>query len=233
LAPLLLPVGVALNFCPFRLVTRRFANTHRPITCKRSAGLWPLGSYCRPWRLSGPWPLPPWDGSRPDTSNWSLLIRSWRRLGAYAHLLKTWSCATPPRQRWPYQYLEIPVATLVGLIVFWPMPANALAGLGMGITNGRRDFILFLPESRPPQRRLGCSKRLCNVLHGGSRGQPSERGRGGPSQSVMGTCGPVRMCQTPSGDSSSASSGHSTRASLPALRPAIYRHNIACPRRQG
>ena len=76
-------------------------------------------------------------------------------LGSIAHLLMTWSLRYAPSATLaPMQYLEIPVATLVGLIVFGDFP-NALAALGMGITMAAGLYIILREQAT--QRRLAAA----------------------------------------------------------------------------
>jgi len=54
--------------------------------------------------------------------------------GTLAHLLMTWSLRYAPSATLaPMQYLEIPVATVIGLIVFKDLP-NSIASIGIIIT---------------------------------------------------------------------------------------------------
>ena len=55
-------------------------------------------------------------------------------IGTLAHLLMTWSLRFAPSATLaPMQYLEIPVATIIGYLVFADLP-NGLAALGIAIT---------------------------------------------------------------------------------------------------
>jgi hypothetical protein len=54
--------------------------------------------------------------------------------GAVAHLFMTWSLRYAPSATLaPMQYLEIPIATFVGLMIFGDLP-NGLAALGILVT---------------------------------------------------------------------------------------------------
>jgi drug/metabolite transporter (DMT)-like permease len=54
--------------------------------------------------------------------------------GTLAHLCMTWSLRLAPASTVaPMQYLEIPVATLLGLLVFGDLP-NGLAAVGIVVT---------------------------------------------------------------------------------------------------
>jgi drug/metabolite transporter (DMT)-like permease len=64
-------------------------------------------------------------------------------LGTFAHLLMTWSLRFAPSATLaPMQYLEIPIATIIGYLAFrdWP---NGLAQIGIMITIGSGLYIIF------------------------------------------------------------------------------------------
>jgi drug/metabolite transporter (DMT)-like permease len=70
---------------------------------------------------------------QPDALDWTLLLGI-GVLGTIAHLLMTWSLRFAPSATLaPMQYLEIPFATLLGLLIFSDLP-NPLAGLGILIS---------------------------------------------------------------------------------------------------
>jgi len=64
-------------------------------------------------------------------------------LGTFAHLLMTWSLRFAPSATLaPMQYLEIPIATIIGYLAFrdWP---NGLAQIGIMITIASGLYIIF------------------------------------------------------------------------------------------
>jgi drug/metabolite transporter (DMT)-like permease len=64
-------------------------------------------------------------------------------IGTFAHLLMTWALRfTPSTTLAPMQYLEIPIATLFGLIIFSDLP-NGLATLGIAITISAGIYIVL------------------------------------------------------------------------------------------
>ena len=64
--------------------------------------------------------------------NWLLIAIG--VLGTVAHLLMTWSLRYAPSATLaPMQYLEIPVATLIGWVIFSDLP-DGLAAVGIVIT---------------------------------------------------------------------------------------------------
>lgn len=132
--PALLPLGVAINFSVFMLVTRQIARDTDPIGLQTVSGgmavciMAPL-IILIPAETLGmfAWEVPP------AGQIWGLLLAI-GLLGTLAHLLMTWSLRYAPASTLaPMQYLEIPVATIVGFAVFGDLP-NALAALGICIT---------------------------------------------------------------------------------------------------
>ncbi|MGV6805957.1 MAG: DMT family transporter [Ruegeria sp.] len=132
-APALLPLLVAVVFALFMLVTRQIAKETDPVALQAVSGtlatviLLPavfVGSATGNWEL--PQALP--DGP----TLWLLLAIG--VLGTVAHLLMTWSLRYAPSATLaPMQYLEIPVATLIGWLIFHDLP-NGLAAVGIAIT---------------------------------------------------------------------------------------------------
>ncbi|MEL6620291.1 MAG: DMT family transporter [Pseudomonadota bacterium] len=135
--PALLPLFVAINFSVFMLVTRQIAKETDPIGLQAVSGVMAVV-------IMGPALL--WGGSlgldvltvvTPSTFEWGLLL-SIGALGTLAHLLMTWSLRYAASATLaPMQYLEIPVATIIGLLVFGDFPNGlALAGICVTIAAG-------------------------------------------------------------------------------------------------
>lgn len=132
-APALLPLIVAVVFALFMLVTRQIAKETDPVALQAVSGtmatvaLLPLlliGSRTGVWDLSLIIPA--------SDAHWLLLAIG--VLGTVAHLLMTWSLRFAPSATLaPMQYLEIPVATLIGWLIFHDLP-NGLAAVGIMIT---------------------------------------------------------------------------------------------------
>lgn len=132
-AAALLPLGVAVAFALFMLVTRQIAKETDPITLQAVSGitatvlLLPVllaGTFGNVWELSL---------TAPDGDSHSLLIAI-GLLGTVAHLLMTWSLRYAPSATLaPMQYLEIPVATLFGWLIFHDLP-DGIAAAGIAIT---------------------------------------------------------------------------------------------------
>jgi drug/metabolite transporter (DMT)-like permease len=132
-APALLPLLVAVVFALFMLVTRQIARATDPITLQAVSGLMAsavliplaLAIQGRGW--------PDLDLVMPAGRDWGLLL-ALGLTGTVAHLLMTWSLRFAPTSTLaPMQYLEIPIATLIGFVVFAALP-NGLAALGIAVT---------------------------------------------------------------------------------------------------
>ncbi|WP_223425281.1 DMT family transporter [Tateyamaria pelophila] len=131
--PALLPLLVAVTFSFFMLVTRQIAKQTDPVGLQAVSGIM---AVC----IMGPilWvthygSFEPLTFITPSTGEWALLMTI-GVLGTCAHLLMTWSLRYAPSATLaPMQYLEIPVATVIGLLVFGDLP-NGLAALGICIT---------------------------------------------------------------------------------------------------
>lgn len=132
-APALLPLIVAVVFALFMLVTRQIAKETDPISLQAVSGIFAtlmllpmvvFGTYAGIWELSVIIPT--------GNSHWLMLTIG--ILGTVAHLLMTWSLRYAPSATLaPMQYLEIPVATLFGWMIFRDLP-NGLAAIGISIT---------------------------------------------------------------------------------------------------
>ncbi len=132
-APALLPLIVAVVFALFMLVTRQIAKETDPVSLQAVSGamatviLLPtllLGSSAGIDQLSFVMPN--------GETLWLLFAIG--ALGTVAHLLMTWSLRYAPSATLaPMQYLEIPVATVIGWMIFHDLP-NGIAAIGILIT---------------------------------------------------------------------------------------------------
>ncbi|WP_120635086.1 DMT family transporter [Ruegeria sp. EL01] len=132
-APALLPLIVAVVFALFMLVTRQIAKETDPVSLQAVSGVFAtilllpvllIGTRADIWEISVIVPT--------GNSHWLLLGIG--ILGTIAHLLMTWSLRYAPSATLaPMQYLEIPVATLIGWMIFNDLP-DGLAALGIFIT---------------------------------------------------------------------------------------------------
>lgn len=152
--PALLPVFVAANFAVFMLVTRKIAKQTDPISLQAISGVMAVALMIPLLWFGQPLGLRALDTIRPDAHQWMLLI-SIGVLGSIAHLLMTWSLRYAASATLaPMQYLEIPFATVIGLLVFGDFP-NALATVGIIITMAAGLFIVL--RERASGRRLAAA----------------------------------------------------------------------------
>lgn len=138
--PALLPVGVAVLFALFMLVTRMVARQFDPIALQAVSGFQALV-------LLAPvlwfWPSAPLTELVDQSAGvlWQLLALG--VLGTAAHLLMTWSLRFAPSATLaPMQYLEIPFSTIIGWLVFRDLP-NGLAATGIAITIAAGLYIIY------------------------------------------------------------------------------------------
>ena len=138
--PALLPLFVAVVFAPFMLVTRQVAKDVDAINLQAQSGVIAciiLGALAvilpdlPETRLIVP---TPWD--------WTLLVVI-GVVGTVAHLLMTWSLRFAPSATLaPMQYLEIPVATVFGWLIFRDLP-NGMAAVGIAVTIAAGLFVIW------------------------------------------------------------------------------------------
>lgn len=149
----LLPLGVALLFSGFMLLTRRIANETDPIGLQFVSGLMAAALLLPLLAFGGMAELSELSWSAPDTREWGLLL-SVGALGTLAHLLMTWSLSYAPSATvTPIQYIEIPIAALIGLAIFGDLP-NATATFGMALTIAAGLFTMWREQAncqRPAQ----------------------------------------------------------------------------------
>jgi drug/metabolite transporter (DMT)-like permease len=142
--PALLPLGVAVVFALFMLVTRQVAKDIDPIALQGLGGIIGLPILLPLLALPAVGGVPPLNGwvAPPDMAALGLLV-ALGLTGTLGHLLMTWSLRFAPSATLaPMQYLEIPVAALVGLMIFGEFP-NGLALLGIAITVASGLYIVF------------------------------------------------------------------------------------------
>ena len=140
--PALLPVFVAANFSVFMLVTRQIAKQTDPIGLQAVSGVMAVLIMLPLLALGNLWQVPSFTTLAPDVGQWALLF-GLGALGTVAHLLMTWSLRFAPSATLaPMQYLEIPVATLLGLMIFGDLP-NPLAAVGIAITIAAGLYIIL------------------------------------------------------------------------------------------
>ena len=144
--PAVLPLFVAVNFSVFILVTRQIAKETDPIGLQAVSGVMAV-AFLAPvlWLAQGNGPAVLQLVS-PSSAEWALLIAI-GLLGTLAHLLMTWSLRYAPSATLaPMQYLEIPIATIIGFIIFADLP-NGLAALGICITIAAGLYIVMREQA--------------------------------------------------------------------------------------
>lgn len=132
-APALLPLVVAVVFALFMLVTRQIAKDIDPIALQFVSGVMASVMLVPIMALGTLLALTPISVVAPSGNDWVLFLF----LGAFGtigHLLMTWSLRFAPSATVaPMQYLEIPIAAVIGWIVFSDFP-NGLALIGIIVT---------------------------------------------------------------------------------------------------
>ncbi|MEO9651514.1 MAG: DMT family transporter [Roseobacter sp.] len=131
--PALLPVAVAFNFAFFMLVTRQIAKETDPISLQAVSGVMAIFVIAPVLLIFQGTAVPQLQVVAVSVNDWGLLLGI-GVLGTVAHLLMTWSLRFAPSATLaPMQYLEIPIATILGLLVFGDFP-NSVAAVGIAIT---------------------------------------------------------------------------------------------------
>ncbi len=150
--PAFLPLGVAVMFALFMLVTRLIAKETDPISLQAVSGVMATGLLI-PLLLLGTWlNIPALQIAAPSSQDW-LLLMAIGALGTIAHLLMTWSLRFAPSATLaPMQYLEIPIATLIGWMIFQDLP-NRMAALGICITIASGLYIVMREQAIARTRR--------------------------------------------------------------------------------
>ncbi|MEM1045102.1 MAG: DMT family transporter [Pseudomonadota bacterium] len=141
-AAALLPLVVAVTFALFMLVTRQIAKETDPIALQAVSGLIATGLLIL-FLLAGRAAHLPGFAFVTPTFAEGMLLAAVGVLGTGAHLLMTWSLRFAPSATLaPMQYLEIPIATVIGWMIFRDLP-NGLAALGIAITIGAGLYVVF------------------------------------------------------------------------------------------
>lgn len=130
-APALLPLGVAVMFAFFMMVTRRVARLMDPIKLQAISGV-QATLFLVPLLLL--WPEARGSLSTVAQGNTLWLLAALGVIGTLGHLCMTWSLRLAPASTVaPMQYLEIPFGTAIGWLIFSDLP-NGLAAVGICIT---------------------------------------------------------------------------------------------------
>ncbi|MFC6638701.1 EamA family transporter [Sulfitobacter sp. JBTF-M27] len=140
--PALLPVFVAINFSVFMLITRQIAKETDPIGLQAVSGVMAVALILPLLLLGSLWKLKPLEMIAPDAKEWTLLMAI-GVLGTVAHLLMTWALRFAPSATLaPMQYLEIPFATILGLVIFQDLP-DPLATAGIAVIMAAGLYIIM------------------------------------------------------------------------------------------
>ncbi|MEH6727416.1 MAG: DMT family transporter, partial [Hyphomicrobiales bacterium] len=141
-APALLPLIVAVDFALFMLVTRQIAKDIDPISLQAVSGLIAVVILAPVYGLTLLTDTMADQFIYPNTTE-AVLLLAIGVFGTLAHLLMTWSLRFAPAATLaPMQYLEIPVATLFGFLIFKDLP-NGLAAVGISITILAGLYVVF------------------------------------------------------------------------------------------
>lgn len=131
--PALLPLVVAIVFSGFILTTRQISRHTDPIGLQAVNGVMAIIIVAPLLVVFGNSGAPMFDVMFPDLAQ-TMTIVIWGIIGTLAHLMMTWSLRFAPSATVaPMQYLEIPVATFFGWLIFDDFP-NGLASIGICIT---------------------------------------------------------------------------------------------------
>lgn len=135
--PALLPLCVAVVFALFMLVTRQIAKEVDAVPLQAISGVIAVILLLPVWvYLGAPSPFR-FDG----TTLWLLVAIG--VLGTGGHLLMTWALRfAPAASLAPMQYLEIPMATLFGYLIFSDLP-GPMASLGIALTIAAGVYIIL------------------------------------------------------------------------------------------
>ena len=129
--PALLPVGVAIDFAFFMLVTRQLAKSVDPVALQLVSGVFACLILLPLFLVFAE--QPGFHVSWPEGATWMLAL-AMGVLGTAAHLLMTWALRFAPSATLaPMQYLETPVATLLAWLIFRDFP-DGMALLGIAVT---------------------------------------------------------------------------------------------------
>ncbi len=142
----LMPVAVAVIFALFMLTTRQIAKEADPIALQAVSGVIATVMLLPVMAVGIAIDFKPLSVVSPILIEWQLLFAI-GVLGTLAHLLMTWSLRFAPSATLaPMQYLEIPVATLVGYLLFSEFP-NTLAAAGITLTVAAGVYVVLREQA--------------------------------------------------------------------------------------
>ncbi|SHH55712.1 DMT family transporter [Cognatishimia maritima] len=145
-APALWPVLTAVAFAVFMLVGRQIAQQADPIAIQMISGYMATVLVLPLIVIGSHLGIPELGFIIPSGATlWMLILAG--AIGTVAHLLMTWSLRFAPSATLaPLTYVEIPITTLVGFIVFGDLP-NALAATGIGLSVAAGLYIIFREQA--------------------------------------------------------------------------------------
>jgi len=153
--PALWPILMAVIFAFFMLVTRQIAKDTDPISLQAVSGVMACVLMAPLLLIGNQLEIAPLMMLSPDSHGWFLLVAI-GGLGTVAHLLMTWSLRYAPAATLAsMQYLEIPVATLFGWLIFDQLP-NTLASVGIAVTIAAGLYVIL--RERIAARELSLAK---------------------------------------------------------------------------
>ena len=175
--PALLPVAVAIDFAFFVLATRHLAKEVDAVSLQAVSGVIACALLVPLLAVLAPYDVPGFVLAMPDQdSMW--LLAAMGLLGTCAHLMMTWSLRFAPSATVaPMQYLEIPIAALLGWLIFKDFP-NGLALAGIFVTIASGLYVIYREHAlnRSAQRLPGRGGSLgINVRHPGQSNSSSTR----------------------------------------------------------
>ena len=141
----LLPLGAALAFSLFMLITRQISTELDPIGLQYVSGLMATALLLPALMLGPVAALPELTWPPLSSREWALVL-SLGVLGTLGHLAMTWSLRHAPSSTVaPIQYIEIPVAAVIGLLIFseWP---NGMASLGICLSMAAGLYVIIYEE---------------------------------------------------------------------------------------
>ncbi|WIY23556.1 DMT family transporter [Parasedimentitalea psychrophila] len=148
--PALWPLLMAVIFAFFMLVTRQIAKKTDPIGLQAVSGLMACLLLAPLLLIGTQLEIAPLTLLTPDSQDW-LLLMAIGVLGTVTHLLMTWSLRYAPASTLAsMQYLEIPVATLLGWLIFDQLP-NTLASVGIAVTIAAGLYVILREQSAARQ----------------------------------------------------------------------------------
>jgi drug/metabolite transporter (DMT)-like permease len=157
--PALWPLAVAVIFSLFMLVTRQIAKDTDPIGLQAVSGVMAMIVLAPALLIGEVFGLDALTLIKPSTHEW-ILLGLIGILGTAAHLLMTWALRYAPSATLaPMQYLEIPVATGIGWLIFRDLP-NAMATTGIIITVAAGLYVVLREHSQSLSRKRAPARPL-------------------------------------------------------------------------